>query len=60
MFGGMAHRSVNEAIKDSEKLNAAQTLGWIVVQVNTASLRDGSGYRDIEAAIAARLQEATR
>jgi hypothetical protein len=51
MFGGMAHRSVREAIKDSEKLNQAQILGWIVVQVNTASIRDGSAYADIDAAI---------
>lgn len=56
MFGGMAHRSVNEAIKDAEKINTAQIQGWIVVQVNTPNLRDGSGYQAITKAVEARRE----
>lgn len=52
LFGGKAHTSVRMVAKDSEKMNQAALLGWIVVRVNSQSLRDQSGYRDIEQAIA--------
>lgn len=54
LYGGGAHTSVKMVAKDSEKLNQAAIHGWIVIRVNSQSLRDGSGYRDIEAAIAQR------
>jgi hypothetical protein len=40
--------------KDSEKLNEAALLGWIVIRVNAASLRDNTGYDAIERAVLCR------
>ena len=54
LFGGGAHTSINMVAKDSEKMNEAAILGWIVIRVNTMSLRDGSGYDAIDRAVAAR------
>ena len=54
LYGGGAHTSVKMVAKDSEKLNQAAILGWLVIRVNAASLRDGSGYLDIERAVAIR------
>lgn len=58
LYGGGAHTSVNMVAKDSEKMNQAAILGWVVIRVNSASLRDGSGYRDIEQAIQQRIEQA--
>lgn len=56
LMGGKAHRSIGMVAKDSAKINAAQTLGWIVVRVNAISLKDGSGYTAIEAAVQQRQE----
>lgn len=56
LYGGTAHRSRAMVAKDSEKMNQAALLGWIVIRVNAPSLRDGSGYRDIEDAISLRME----
>lgn len=51
MFGGKAHRSIDNVMRDAEKMAEAQLLGWLYLQVNTASLRDGMAYRWIERAV---------
>ena len=49
-----AHTSITNVLNDSAKMNEAALLGWIVIRVNTPSLRDGTGYEMIERAVAQR------
>lgn len=53
-YGDHGHRTVNQMIRDAEKSNEAQVLGWIVLRVNAKTIADGTAQRQIEAALAAR------
>lgn len=56
VVGGKAHTSIQNVLNDSEKQNEAVLAGWMVIRVNTPSLRGGDGYRYIEQAVALRRQ----
>lgn len=42
--GVMHHATKAGAWRDAEKANLAQLSGWMFIRVNSASLKDGSGY----------------
>lgn len=42
IFGGRSHTSIPGIMRDQEKLNHAQILGWRVYRANAGSVRDGS------------------
>jgi hypothetical protein len=49
-----AHTSLTNILNDSDKINEAQILGWVVIRVNSKSLQNGTGYDAIERAVAVR------
>jgi len=49
---GPGHNSLNGMLRDSEKINLAQALGWRVFRANTPSLRDSSFYTLMNAVLA--------
>jgi len=53
-YGDHGHRTVNGLLRDAEKSNEGQVLGWIVLRVNAKTIADGVAQRQIEAALAAR------
>jgi hypothetical protein len=44
MSGQASHASIGGILRDSEKINEAQRLGWDVYRVNAKSIGDGSAF----------------
>lgn len=44
MGGQASHASIAGILRDSEKINEAQRLGWDVYRVNAKSIGDGSAF----------------
>ena len=44
----VGHVSVSGQMRDAEKTNEAQCLGWIVIRVNAKTIKSGEAFRWIE------------
>ena len=44
MSGQASHASIAGILRDAEKINEAQVLGWRVFRVNAKSIQDGSAF----------------
>lgn len=44
IFGGRSHTSVPGVMRDQQKINEAQLLGWQVFRANARSIADGTFY----------------
>lgn len=51
MMRGSAHASVTGALRDSEKSNLAQTLGYRFYRVNARTVHDGSAFTFLESVL---------
>lgn len=56
MFRNASHSSMSGILRDSEKINHAQALGWSVYRCNAKTIGDGTFYALIDSVLA---QEAT-
>ena len=56
MFRNASHSSMSGILRDSEKANEAQRLGWRIFRANAKSVDDGTFYALIDSVLA---QEAT-
>lgn len=54
------HASISGILRDVEKTNAAQLLGWVVIRVNAKNLSDGTGYEVAARAIAMRKERSVK
>lgn len=54
----VGHVSVSGQMRDAEKTNEAQVLGWIVVRVNAKTIKSGDAFRWIEQTCHLRMEEA--
>lgn len=52
------HLSVSGQMRDSEKTNEAQVLGWVVIRVNAKSIESGDAFRWIEQTCHMRMEGA--
>lgn len=53
MSGDASHASVGGILRDAEKANEAQLLGWMVIRMNAKTIHDrtGAGFLTIERAL---------
>lgn len=51
---GPSHASVKGLLRDAEKFNEAQKLGWIVVIANAINVKDGSAWAFVVDAVESR------
>jgi hypothetical protein len=58
--GRSGHSSISGIMRDVEKLNAAQLLGWRVFRANTPNVREGTFYQVISQALGQTLVQAHR
>jgi very-short-patch-repair endonuclease len=52
VFRGKAHTSIKDVMKDQEKHNEAQLLGWIIIRCNANTVNDESAFAWIQRAVA--------
>jgi hypothetical protein len=53
----VGHASIGGILRDSEKINEAQILGWIVIRVNAKSIGTGEAHNHVLRAIEFRRNE---
>ena len=58
LFGGKAHRATSNVMRDGEKSNEAQLLGWILIRVNASTIASGKAKRWITEAVRQRSKDA--
>ncbi|MCC6315675.1 MAG: hypothetical protein IT337_16885, partial [Thermomicrobiales bacterium] len=49
--GNASHASVGNIMRDAEKINEAQLLGWLVIRVNAKTIKSGQAFAWIETAV---------
>lgn len=54
--GDASHASIGGLLRDQEKSNEAQLLGWIVIRVSAKTVKDETAYRWVHEAL--KLREA--
>lgn len=56
----VGHISVNGVLRDAEKSNEAQLLGWVCLRVNAVTIKSGKAFEWIEKAVEQRRVAVSR